>query len=383
MAYKVFHSLQKLGFAAVSAAFLGTGALAAPVTVHKAVAPSGLRPLEMQVGGRMEIAPAPDDAGFGARNYTHQWPGSYFRAAFRGTKAFFRVVKGHEILHVMVDGKQRAVLVKPAAGVYAVEGLAKGKHRIGVFVATESQAGPNTFGGFAIPSGEKALKLRRRKHQIEFIGDSYTVGYGNLSHTHVCTNAKIWADTQDILAFGPRTARHYGADYQVNAISGRGVVRNYNGYKADTLPEAYPYVLFNKKQKYDDPAWKPQVMVIGLGTNDFTTKLNPGEPWKTRTELHADFETTYAKFLKELRARNPHAYLIVWAADVANGEVEAQAQKVVEKLKQQGFKNIVYLPINGLQFTACDSHPSLTDDQTISDKLVEVIDAHKGVWRRR
>lgn len=336
----------------------------------------------MQTGGRMEITADSKAAEFGGKNYTYQWPGSYFRAAFRGSRVYFRVGDGQEILHVMVDGQQQAVLKKPAPGVYEVEGLSKGKHRIGLFVATESQAGPDTFGGFALPSGEKALRLPQRKRQVEFIGDSYTVGFGNLSASRTCSNDKIWRDTDDILAFGPRTARHYGADYQVNAISGRGVVRNYDGFHADTLPQAYPYVLFNKKQTYEDPRWRPQVIVIGLGTNDFTTKLHAGEPWKTRAALHADYDATYSKFLRMLRARNPHAYMIVWAADVANGEVEAQAGKVVATLKQHGFRNIAFLPVPGLQFHACDSHPTPADDQTIADKLIALIDAHKGVWKR-
>ncbi len=368
--------------ATILAAIFTLAAHAATVTVHKVVAPSALHPLAMQAGGRMEIKPAPAAANFGGRIYTYEWPGTYFRAAFRGSRVYFRVGKGQQILHVIVDGQQRAALVKPAPGAYEVDGLGNGKHRIGVYVATESQAAPDTFGGFALPPGERALKLPRRKRQIEFIGDSYTVGFGNLSNTRVCSNAKIWRDTDDILAFGPRTARHYNADYQVNAISGRGVVRNYNGFKADTVPEAYPYVLFNKKQKYENPRWKPQVIVIGLGTNDFSTPLHPGQRWKTRAALHADYQATYERFLKMLRARNPRAYIIVWAADVAHGEVEAQAQKVVATLKRQGFKNISYLSIHGLQFSACDSHPTLTDDQTIANRLIQVIDAHKRAWRR-
>lgn len=376
-------SLRKLWFSITCAIFLGAAAHAATITVRKIAKRPTLHPLTMRVGGRMEVTAAPDNRNFGAKNYTYQWPGSYFRAGFRGNQVFFRIVKGHEILHIMVDGRQRAVLVKPAAGIYEVDGLGKGKHKIGVYVATEMQAGPNTFGGFALPSGEKALHLRRRNRQIEFIGDSYTVGFGNLSSTRVCTKTKIWADTDDILAFGPRTARHYNADYQVNAISGRGVVRNYNGFKADTVPEAYPYVLFNRKQQYNNPDWKPQVIVIGLGTNDFSTPLHAGERWKTRTQLYSDYDATYLKFLKQLRERNPHAYMIVWAADVDKGEVEAQAQKVVEKMKKQGYKNITFLAISGLHFTACDSHPSLTDDKTISEKLIHVINSHKDVWERQ
>ena len=371
--------LKGLG-ALVCAAWLSCAVQAASFRVHRVSKPPKLHPLAMVVGGRVLVTASSAGKRFGGEDYTYQWPGTYFRAAFRGRKVFFRVGKGEEILHIVVDGKKGKPLVKPTPGIYEVAKLSKGKHRIEVFVATESQAGPDTFGGMGIPKGEKALTVARRKRQIEFIGDSYTVGFGNLSPTQKCTDAEVWARTDDPKAFGPKTARHYDADYQVNAISGRGVVRNYNGYKGDTLPEAYPYVLFDKAQTYDDPTWKPQVVVIGLGTNDFSTALHPGEQWKTREELHADYEAAYVKFLDALRARDPNAYMIVWAA---HGEVEREAQKAVQQFEQQGGGNITYLPMNGLQFSACDSHPSLADEKVIAGRLEKLIDRHKGVWKRR
>jgi lysophospholipase L1-like esterase len=362
---------------------LTSAALAGPVSVHH-VAPQVpvLHALPMRSGGRMLLTPAAKDAAFGGTRYTSQWPGSYFRAAFKGRDVYFRVGKAHEILHVRVDGQKVATLVKPMPGTYEVDGVSGGRHTVGVYVATESQSGPNTFDGFAIPAGEKALRLPRPKRQIEFIGDSYTVGYGNLSPTRTCTTQQVWARTDDTQAFGPRVARHYHAAYQVNAISGRGVVRNYNGFAADTVPEAYPYTLFNKQQRYENPSWRPQVIVVGLGTNDFTTSLHAGERWKTRAALHADYESTYAKFLNKLRAHDSHALIIVWAADVANGEVAAEASKVVDHLQKRGEKNIVFVEIRGLQFHACDSHPTLQDDKTIAARLIQVIDAHKRVWER-
>uniref|UniRef100_A0A7V4XSN4 GDSL family lipase n=1 Tax=Acidobacterium capsulatum TaxID=33075 RepID=A0A7V4XSN4_9BACT len=375
-------SLSKALLPLALSACLTSAGLAAPISVHEVAQPPVLHPLAMQTGGRMLLTRASNAVEFGGEQYTSQWPGSYFRAAFRGRDVYFRVGKAHEILHIRVDGQKIATLVKPSPGVYEVDGLSDAHHIVGVYVATESQAAPNTFDGFAIPALEKALRLPRPKRQIEFIGDSYTVGYGNLSPTRACTTQQVWARTDDTQAFGPLVARHYHAAYQVDAISGRGVVRNYNGFAADTVPEAYPYTLFNKQQRYENPAWKPQVIVVGLGTNDFTTKLHAGEPWKTRDALHADYEATYAKFLKKLRARDPHALVIVWAADVANGEVATEASKVVDHLQGQGDKNLVFVEIRGLQFHACNSHPTLQDDKTIAQRLIEIIDAHPGVWRR-
>ncbi|HLH35362.1 MAG TPA: GDSL-type esterase/lipase family protein [Alloacidobacterium sp.] len=365
-------------FTTSACVFLCVAAYAASPTVHKVSNLPSLTPLPTATGGRMLATPSASGEGFGGKEYTSQWPGSYFRAAFEGSRVFFRIGKNDEILHIVVDGQTLSPLVKPVEGAYEIEGLSKGRHAVSVQVVTESQSAPNTFGGFAIPAGEKALTPELRHRQIEFIGDSHTVGYGNISPIRTCTEDEVWADTDDTQAFGPMTAAHYDADYQVNAISGRGVVRNYNGFKGDTLPQAYPYVLFDKKQTYDDPEWKPQVLVIALGTNDFSTPLNPGEPWKTRDELHTDYEAVYVKFLEELRARNPKAYIIVWATDMANGEIEAEAGKVVRKVKQQGDQHISFLPIDGLSFGACNFHPSLADEKVISGKLAQLIDADRS-----
>lgn len=378
---KMRRRFQKLFFALVCAAFLGASAHATPLAVRKVSSLPILHPLAMSTGGRMLTAPSLSGNSFGSEDYTYQWPGAYFRAAFHGAQVYFRIVQGEQILHIVVDGRSTPPLVKPTPGAYQVEGLSPGNHTIGIFVATETQAAPTIFGGLAIPSGEQALTLSPRLRQIEFIGNSHTVGYGNLSPTTACTHAQVWADTDDTQAFGPLVAGHYHADYQINAISGRGVVRNYGGGLGDTLPGVYPYVLFNKQQKYDDPVWKPQVLVIALGTNDFSTRLHSGEPWQTRAQLYRDYQATYRRFLQQLRARNPHADIIVWATNIGAGEVESESHKVVRQLRRQGDRHITFLPISGLSFGACNSHPTLADDQVIAAKLEHRIDADPLVWQ--
>jgi lysophospholipase L1-like esterase len=363
-------------FLSLFAALCLSTAQAAP-TVHKASTLPELKPLPLATGGRMRITPSPSP--FGANDYTSQWPGSYFRAAFIGPTVYFRIGTSHEILHLLIDGRPLPPLVQPEPGAWQVEGLTNNRHEIDVFVATESQDSPDTFGGFAIPTHEKALPVSPRSRQIEFIGDSHTVGYGNLSPKHECPNGQVWSTTDNTAAFGPLVARHYDADYEINAISGRGVVRNYNGFAADTLPEAYPYVLFDKKQVVNEPAWKPQAIVIALGTNDFSTPLNTGERWSTREALHADYEATYLRFLADLRTRNPQAVIIVWATDMADGEIADEAGKVVRQRQQQGDLRVAFIEISGLNFGACDWHPSLADDGVIAEKLIHQID-RDSLW---
>ncbi|TWB41003.1 SGNH/GDSL hydrolase family protein [Nitrospirillum pindoramense] len=339
--------------------------------------PSGAAPLASRIGGR--VLADGSDGGF-----RRQWPGTYVETRFRGASALFRIGPGDVSLRVSVDGGAPVALVKPAPGVYRVAGLRAGAHTLRVDTASETQAGPSTFGGFYAPAGVTALPLPARTRQIEFIGDSHTVGYGNTADQTAfqatCTVAEVWNTTDTSQGIAPRLAGRYGADYQVNAISGRGIVRNYNGFAADTLPEAYPYTLFDHAIRYEDAAWHPQVIVIALGTNDFTTPLHAGEKWATRDALHADYEATYVRFVQGLRARNPQAYFLLWATDMADGEIRDEVAKVAEKLQAAGERRVAFLPMHNIAFTGCHAHPSLADDAKIAQALGDYMDAHPDVW---
>jgi len=142
-------------------------------------------------------------------------------------------------------------------------------------------------------------------------------------------------------------------------------------------------VLLNHSMRYESRAWQPQVIVIALGTNDFSTALKPTEQWKSRDALHADFEATYLKFLEALRARNPKALIVVWSTDMAEGEIETEVGKVVKTFQSAGEKRIAFVPIRGLAMTACNWHPSIADDDTIANTLMRIIDRNPGAWNSR
>lgn len=329
----------------------------------------------MHVAGRVGRS----SAG-GAFAYAYQWPGLYFESRFEGRSVSFRVGPGDVILQALVDGKPAGTLVKPAPGFYRIEGLDAGSHAVRINAVTESQAGPNQFGGFTLPASAKPLPLPQRKRQIEFIGDSHTVGYGNTSATRECTPADVWATTDNASAFAPKVAGHYDADYQVNAISGRGIVRNYDGSPGDTLPVSYPFTLFDHSARYADAAWQPQIIVIALGTNDFSTPLHAGEAWSTREKLHADYEDSYVRFVEALRAGNPHAFFVLWATDLAEGEIQAEVRKVFTRLQSKGETQIAFIPIDGLTMTGCHWHPSVADHDAIAEALIRRIDSQLPAW---
>jgi lysophospholipase L1-like esterase len=329
-------------------------------------------PISVQVSGRAQRMP---DGMF-----RYQWPGIYFFASYQGSALYFRLGGGDQDLHINVDGQSLTPLARVADGVYRISSAAAGKHTVRIDVVNENQDSPKSLGNFAVDAGSHGLPIAPGKRQIEFIGDSHTVGYGNTSATRNCSESKVWSTTDTSQSLGADVAVHYRADYQINAISGHGIVRNYNGSPGDPVPVAYPFMFFDKQLKYEDPTWRPSVIVISLGTNDFSTALHPGEPWKSREALHADYEQTYVGFLKSLRQAHPHALIILWATDMADGEISAETGKVAETIRKSGDKRIEFFEASGLSFQGCHFHPSIADDRTIANSIIQIIDKHHDVW---
>jgi len=343
-----------------------------PITIGLADRAQAFTPLPFKTGGRVALEQKND-----ARTYRFQWPGIYFECACNGTAIAFDLGAGKVIYHVIVDGRLQPPLVKPAPGRYLISGLPPGDHDVRIEAVTESAA-PNEFGGFFAGPHTKAARLAReaaRARQIEFIGDSYAAGYGNLSPTRECTPEQVWERTDTSSSFPVLVAKHYNADYQVNAISGRGIVRNYDGFVGSTVPEAYPYTLFDKTVRWNDPRWNPQIIWIDLGSNDFATPLHPTEKWKTPAELHTDFQNTYIAFVKRLRARQPRAYIILSAS---GKEFADEVTGVVAKLNAEGEKHIGYMLFPDLQLTGCNWHLTIQDNQKLLGMMMDYIDHEIG-----
>ena len=355
--------------------------LAAPLAAQT-VAPvaepeTAAEALPMAVHGR--VVEREDDEGRGV--YVRQWPGSYFETAFTGTAALFRIGAGKANYRIGVDGAFLRDLETPAPGLYRIAGLTEGRHVLRVDVISESQSEATAFGGFTASPGTRPAPLGSRARQIEIVGDSHSVGYGNRLEMQDCTQAQVFASTDAGQSPGALLARQYDADYRIDAISGRGVVRNYNGTAADTLPQAWPFALFDHAKLTRDPAWNPRLAVISLGTNDFSTPLHAGEKWADRAALHADYEASFVGFLGTLRTRFPHAFLLLWATELADGEIASEADKVVERMRAAGERRIAFVPVTDLSFSACHGHPDLTDDRAIAATLAEQVDARPDIWR--
>jgi lysophospholipase L1-like esterase len=329
-------------------------------------------PLPVHVGGRV-IHNADGSLTFG-------WPATYIEGRFRGTGVSVSLETTTERLRLLIDGADRAILIQPGSTSLTISGLSSGDHVVRLEKLTESQTGGARFVGFYPADGGTALPAPPAAAKaIEYIGDSHSVGYGDLSTSRDCTGQQVHDLTDSQQAFGPLLARRLGADYRVIAYSGFGIVRNYNGGSAGlSLPILYP------RLKPDDAAhlesdpgdWRPQLIVINLGTNDFSTPLHAGEAWANDAALHADYRARYVAFAHMLMAKQPQAHLVLMEGGAFQGDVE----QVAATLNADAPGRVLTLPVGPMELTACHYHPSLKDQKMMADGLQALLDQHPDIW---
>jgi hypothetical protein len=218
-----------------------------------------------------------------------------------------------------------------------------------------------------------------------FVGDSWTAGYGNMSTTRDCSsNGGITRNSNADLTFGALTAQGLNADYQLLAHSGLGMVRNYNGQNPElTFRSYYDQTLqavWNSTVWQNPGTWKPRVIVIGLGINDFSAALKPGEKWSSMDALAADYTSAYLGFLDKLRSQyGTSAHIVLTYPNLPGTPFADSIQRIVQTRGNQGDSRLhsLYYDNNalGLDNLGCDWHPSLHDDRIIAGTLTNFIEA--------
>lgn len=228
------------------------------------------------------------------------WTGVYVQTDFTGTGISVEVSDTkRSFLNVFIDGKFiRKVCTESATPVRLtlVSDLEQGTHRLLLQKATEGREGCITLSAFYVSGGEELRSVPAKQRMIEFIGDSYTCGYGVESASR---NERFKADTENSYrAFAAIVARYFNADYALIAHSGKGISRNYG----DTQPvsegnmlERY-MKLFDEAsdQFYDFKAYRPDLVVINIGSNDFSKGTVP---------TPEQFADNYVKLIETVRER--------------------------------------------------------------------------------
>jgi lysophospholipase L1-like esterase len=309
------------------------------------------------------------------------WPGVGWRTAFSGSRV--AVVTQDSVAYaVAIDGiRMNPIPPSQTRQTTWYRGLAAGNHSIEVMRMRGSPRTPGIFSGFRKGADGRWLALPPRPtRQIEFIADSSTTGYGDLSTTVDCTDEEVAARSDASQSYAIVAAHDLHADWQLNAMDGIGVVRNWHGIWKGTSYATYAGLTLQSdaasRYKYLD--WHPQVAVVRIGTNDLGSPLVADEPW-TAAQLETAFTDGYRKLLIDLRARvGPNALIIVIQPAPGDNPANQKVAQIVDSLRSAGDQRLYELQFPQLQLTGCDSHPNLSDHRLMGATLVKFIDDHGG-----
>lgn len=230
-------------------------------------------------------------------------------------------------------------------------GLEEGKHTFAIYNQTEANMG--AFGVKSITLNGEFLSAPAEKELfVEFVGDSITAGHGVLNNFNV--NAPLYEDATRGWPY--LTAKALDADWSVLAVSGITAIDGigWSGAGSVNMQDVYPYeIYYSDKTLAHDFAnsRKPDVIVLGLGTNDCWT-------WTADRGNLTDAQKVsgFKQMLTHLRDRNPDSK-IVWVYGMMSSAAD---EYILQAISEMGGAGNEYYSLGLTKNTAGGrGHPNL------------------------
>jgi hypothetical protein len=314
-------------------------------------------------------------------NAVSDWPGTYFRCRFTGqTLGLLLDGPSGAQFNVFIDGKQvKTISCMPNDTIWISRNLSDEEHRLVVYRRTEAFLGKAVFKGIIIDAKAKVLRwIDLPSHKIEFIGNSITCGYGVEGASR---HDRFLPETENnYLTYAAVTSRSLDADYFIIAHSGLGIVRHYgDSLKVSTDPQMPVKYLRTfdgtDSLKWDFKSWKPDVVVVNLGTNDFSTQPYPDK------EV---FQSEYTNLIH--RIRNNYGKIPVFCVcgpligDPCLSYIKEVTDnvRVNEKDDNLFFVEVPKAMLNSDEDYGSDEHPSVKGQQKIADVLISALTSKLG-----
>lgn len=208
---------------------------------------------------------------------------------------------------------------------------APAKHYAIIMKRTEGSQGTTTFSEF-ITSGEFFQAEPLKERMIEFVGDSYTCGYG--AENCVSTDPFTPETETSSKTYAAIISRYFDADFVTVAHSGQGIARNYgDGDRRQNMPIRYGRTFDeNPEVKWDATScgFKPAMTVIYLGTNDFSTGKQP---------LYKEFRENYMSLLRQIKSNYGEDHPVLCVSSKQDDYLFTYVRDIVTSC---GLKNVYY-----------------------------------------
>lgn len=303
------------------------------------------------------------------------WSGTSATIAFNGTGCRVVLVAPGSWYRVEVDGRETRT-VSPASAADSLHvlasGLAAGPHVVTLSKRTEVSTGKGRLIAFLV-DGTVATAAAPPDRRIEFVGNSITCGYGALDS--VKENGFRPATEDHGVTYAALAARALGAEHHAICWSGKGLYRNYAGDTAATLPELWPLADPEKPGDAWSFAWKPHVVVVDLGTNDFAQAPPPDS---------AAFVNAGVRFVAALREKYPAVPVVLadgpmlgdsWPVDASGRPVPTltlvrKYNRAIAAKSAAGVTVLSLSPQTGAFGYGADWHPSARQHRQNSRELI-------------
>ena len=294
------------------------------------------------------------------------YSGSNIRTVFRGT-SLEMILKDDSMrntFNVVIDDSLFVITANETDSVYRLaEGLRNSRHTVDIIRRTEWHGGNTTFLGFRVDKGKELHMPALKERKLEFIGNSYTCGYGIEGKSR--EEHFTYETENNYLTYGAIAARALDAEYFTVCRSGIGIWQGYGGGKDFTMPKLYDEVVLGSEKVWDYTRYQPHLVVIDLGANDLSVELDS-----------VQFISTYVEFLERIR-RNYTTSTIVCAAGPSTPGADWEKWQrymhaVVEQFGKQD-RQIFYFEFSTFEPNGSDWHPNVEEHARMAEELIPFI----------
>lgn len=310
-------------------------------------------------------------------------PGVKISVSFFGDSLFFDA-EGKAFWEVFIDGKPKGkILTGSRSKILIAKTADKKNHLAEIVLASELLPGEVKIFGFFAQGKNSSGKIlpppKAPSRRIEFIGDSFTVGYGVEAKNP--EDGTVFEKTNTTKSYAYRVASELNADYRISAFSGRGLVRNYDNLEPDwtipkllkqTVPGITASSLGGKPRDFSE--WHPQVIVLFVGINDFQ-----GAPPRAR---EADFVSAYRTLLAELRQSHPGVKFLLLSTKVWPEDLLIPALESVCALERSAGQNDFECKVLESENTALHGHPSESSQEKMAKAILSSVASLGGFSNR-
>lgn len=255
-------------------------------------------------------------------------------------------------------------------------------HIITICKMSENQKGKLSLAKFITDGVIEKVDDDGKKLKIEFIGDSITCGFGNLSNDR---NRLFFPnDENGWMSHAAIAARKLDAQFSILSYSGIAITKGLGKFEwmAPSMPDLYPYTdrLIEEQQGRKEPftnwdfnKFRPDVIVLNLGTNDATLiDFNGDIPNGIKR-----FEEDYYNFLKMIRDHNGVEPWIICALGSMDyylyDNIKEIAERFAKEQKDQKIKCFKYGRMRVFDgFGAC-AHPNVITQTRMGNEIADFI----------